>query len=85
VAALQDPDPANPIAVEVARLIAAYTNNLGVMSSGWAASPRTSFASNRAGPLKPPRRASPRKSSAFSPRGRDPHPRLDPELPPDPS
>jgi hypothetical protein len=27
VAALQDPDPANPIAVEVARLIAAYTNN----------------------------------------------------------
>jgi hypothetical protein len=27
VAALQDPDPANPVAVEVARLIAAYTNN----------------------------------------------------------
>jgi hypothetical protein len=27
VAALQDPDPANPIAIEVARLIAAYTNN----------------------------------------------------------
>ena len=25
--ALQDPDPANPIAVEVARLIAAYTSN----------------------------------------------------------
>lgn len=27
VAALQDPDPANPIAIEVARLIAAYTSN----------------------------------------------------------
>jgi hypothetical protein len=27
VAALQDPDPANPIAVEVARLIGGYTNN----------------------------------------------------------
>jgi len=27
VSALQDPDPANPIAVEVARLIAAYSNN----------------------------------------------------------
>jgi hypothetical protein len=27
VAALQDPDPANPIAIEVARLIAAYTRN----------------------------------------------------------
>jgi len=27
VAALQDPDPANPVAVEVARLISAYTDN----------------------------------------------------------
>jgi hypothetical protein len=27
VAALQGPDPANPIAIEVAPLIAAYTNN----------------------------------------------------------
>jgi hypothetical protein len=27
IAALQDPDPANPIAIEVARLIAAYTSN----------------------------------------------------------
>jgi len=27
VVALQDPNPANPIAVEVSRLIAAYTNN----------------------------------------------------------
>ena len=27
VAALQDPDPTNPIALEVARLIAAYTRN----------------------------------------------------------
>jgi hypothetical protein len=28
VAALQDPDPANPIAVEVARLIDGYTRNV---------------------------------------------------------
>jgi hypothetical protein len=27
LAALDDPDPANPIAVEVARLVTAYTNN----------------------------------------------------------
>jgi hypothetical protein len=28
LAALDDPDPANPIAIEVARLMTAYTNNL---------------------------------------------------------
>jgi hypothetical protein len=27
LAALDDPDPANPIAIEVARLVTAYTNN----------------------------------------------------------
>jgi hypothetical protein len=30
LAALHDPDPANPIAIEVARLIEAYTSNIGV-------------------------------------------------------
>jgi hypothetical protein len=27
LAALDDPDPANPIAIEIARLMTAYTNN----------------------------------------------------------
>ena len=49
LAAVQDPDPANPIAVEVARLIAAYTSNFKHHFQRWAASHRTSFASSRAG------------------------------------
>ena len=31
LAALDDPDPANPIAVEIARLVAGYTKNFGAM------------------------------------------------------
>ena len=34
LAALQDPDPANPIAVEVARLIAGYTANFQSLVEG---------------------------------------------------
>jgi hypothetical protein len=30
IAALHDPDPANPVAIEVGRLIDAYTKNIGI-------------------------------------------------------
>jgi hypothetical protein len=53
LAALGDPDPANPIAVEISRLVTAYKKTLGTMWSGSGTFPPTFCALNPAGPLKP--------------------------------
>ena len=52
LAALEDPDPANPIAVEVARLIAGYTANFQSLVEGLGYMPAAVLRSKRRWPIE---------------------------------